>query len=68
MPLPMVFATSVPKRKKAAIFQNAAQMTAWIGVSTRVATIVATEFALSCMPFVKSKQSATATMIPTSKI
>jgi hypothetical protein len=41
--------------------KNAAQATAVIGRSTRVATTVAMEFALSCRPFRKSNNNATAT-------
>ncbi len=39
--------------------KNAAQKTAYCGLSTRVETMVAMEFAASCRPFRKSKNSAT---------
>jgi hypothetical protein len=45
--LPTVLATPVPKVKAETKLKNAAQTTAWNGVSTRVATIVATELAAS---------------------
>ena len=47
MPDPTVFATAVPKPKAATKLKNAAQMTALPGVSTRVETTVAIEFAAS---------------------
>ena len=43
----MVFATAVPKMRKAAKLKNAAHATASLGVSTRVDTTVAIEFAAS---------------------
>ena len=46
----IVFATAVPRKNAAAKFQNAAHTTACRGVSTRVETIVAIEFAASFMP------------------
>src|SRR6266851_2698541 len=55
MPLPMVLATAVPKKKAAIKFQKAAQATARKGVSTRVETTVAMELAASCQPFENSK-------------
>jgi len=45
----------VPKTKAAMKFQKAAQRTARKGVSTRVETTVAMEFAASCQPFENSK-------------
>ena len=50
MPDPPVLATAVPNPNAAAKLKNAAQMTAFPGVSTRVDTTVAMEFAASCMP------------------
>ena len=58
----MVFATRVPKTRKAMKLNAAAQMTAMPGVSTRVETTVAIELAASCQPLAKSKMSATRTM------
>lgn len=57
-PLPTVFATDVPKTRKAIKLKKAAQATACLGVNTRVETIVAMEFAASWIPFVKSKTRA----------
>jgi len=51
-PLPMVWATPVPKMRKAAKLKKAAQATAWRGLRTRVETIVAMELAASLSPFV----------------
>src|SRR5882762_1298743 len=65
---PMVFATRVPKIKKATKLKNAAQMTATPGDRTRVETTVAIEFAASCQPFTKSKTSATAIISTTNAI
>src|SRR5262245_35090073 len=62
MPLPIVFATRVPRRKAATKLKNAAQRTASCGERTRVETTVAIEFAASWKPFRKSKASATAMM------
>jgi hypothetical protein len=47
--------------------KNAAQKTAVPGVSTRVDTTVAIEFAASCRPFMKSNSSAMATSPNTAK-
>src|SRR5579871_1184598 len=55
MPLPMDLATAVPNTNAAMKFQNAAQATARNGVSTRVETTVAMEFAASCQPLENSK-------------
>src|SRR5713101_5667024 len=55
MPLPMVLATAVPKKKAAMKFQKAAQATARKGVRTRVETTVAMELAASCHPLENSK-------------
>lgn len=63
--LPIVFATAVPTINTATKLKNAAQSTAIRGERTRVATIVAIELALSCIPFVKSNTSATRIMIVT---
>ncbi|MCG3119420.1 MAG: hypothetical protein ALAOOOJD_01824 [bacterium] len=57
-PFPMVLATSVPKNMNEMKLKKAAQMTACRGERTRVETIVATEFAASCTPFVKSNTKA----------
>src|SRR5438876_4124417 len=59
MPEPTVVATAVPKVKAATKLKNAAQMTALPGLSTRVDTTVAIEFAASWKPLMKSKVSAT---------
>src|SRR5438093_6460355 len=59
IPLPTVVATATPKPKAATKLKTAAQATAERGVSTRVETIVAIEFAASWKPFMKSKASAT---------
>src|SRR5579862_502916 len=50
----MVPATAVPKTNAAMKFQKAAQATARNGVSTRVETTVAIEFAASCHPLENS--------------
>ena len=47
IPPPIVFAMAVPNTNAATKFQNAAQMTAAVGESTRVETTVAMEFAAS---------------------
>ena len=47
IPLPIVFATCVPRTKAATKLKNAAQATACCGESTRVETTVAIEFAAS---------------------
>ena len=60
MPPPTVRATAVPNPNAARKLKTAAQMTACPGVSTRVETIVAIEFAASWKPLMKSKTSATA--------
>ena len=59
MPRPIVEATAVPKPKAARKLKAAAQNTAWPGVSTRVETTVAIEFAASWKPLMKSNVSAT---------
>src|ERR1700682_864838 len=64
-PAPIVLATAVPKTKAATKLKKAAQKTAMSGVSTRVDTTVAIEFAESCMPLMKSNTSATATIAST---
>ena len=61
-PLPIVLATAVPKMRKATKLKKAAQMTACLGLRTRVETIVATELAASWRPLVKSKARAMAMM------
>ncbi len=50
IPEPIVFATAVPKMKKAAKLKKAAQTTALPGESTRVDTTVAIELAASWNP------------------
>ena len=50
IPLPMVLATAVPKPNAATKLKNAAHRTAFPGVSTRVDTTVAIEFAASWKP------------------
>src|SRR5437762_4325983 len=60
MPVPTVWATCNPKNRKAMKLKNAAQPTAYCGLSTRVDTTVAIEFAASCRPLRKSNASATA--------
>src|ERR671935_3265880 len=65
MSLPIVFATAVVTNAPAR-FATAATSTAMRGVSARVETEVATAFAVSWKPFVKSKPSAT-TMTTTRK-
>lgn len=62
---PIVFATSVHTIKTAIKLNEAAHITAYLGERTLVDTIVAIEFALSCIPFVKSKTNAMAIMIQT---
>jgi hypothetical protein len=47
MPDPTVLATAVPKPNAAAKLKNAAQITAFPGVRTRVETMVAIELAAS---------------------
>src|SRR5687768_5435330 len=66
-PLEMVSETAVPKAKAATKLKNAAQMTAAVGVSTRVETIVAIELAASWNPLRKSNTSATKMMKMTSQ-
>src|SRR3954468_16151940 len=61
-PLPIVFATAVPKRKRPMKLKAAAQTTATEGESTRVETTVAMEFAESWNPLMKSKMNATSTI------
>src|SRR3989338_2489218 len=56
--LPSVLATCRPKKAKAMKLKKAAHMTAYLGDSTRVATMVAIELAASWKPFRKSKNSA----------
>ena len=59
IPFPTVLATCRPKNKKATKLKNAAQTTAACGVSNRVETISAMEFAASWKPFRKSNIKAT---------
>src|SRR5690242_1831953 len=64
MPLPMVLATAVPRKNAATKLKNAAQITASLGVSTRVDTTVAMLLAASWNPLKKSNVSATRTVAP----
>jgi hypothetical protein len=57
IPWPTVFATAVVTNAPAR-FASAAMATAWRGLNARVETEVATAFAVSWNPFVKSKKSA----------
>src|SRR5262245_6346785 len=59
IPLPTVRATFTPKPKAATKLKKAAHTTAWLGVSTRVETTVAMEFAASWKPLMKTKTRAT---------
>src|SRR5215204_5955772 len=61
-PLPIVPATLVPNTNAATKLKNAAHITACVGDSTRVDTMVAIEFAASWKPLRKSKTSATKMM------
>src|SRR5688500_20226864 len=54
----MVCATFVPKTNAATKLKNAAQITAAVGLRTRVATMVAMELAASWKPLRKSNTSA----------
>src|SRR5256884_9062527 len=60
MPVPSVCATCSPNTRKAMKLKNAAQPTAYCGRSTRVDTMVATEFAASWKPLRKSNARASA--------
>ena len=60
IPFATVAATS-KETKAPAKLRIAAEMTAGLGASARVETLVAIEFAVSWKPFVKSKKSATTT-------
>src|SRR5215204_1146713 len=64
-PTPTAFATATPPVNSAAKLKNAAHITAASGLSTRVPTIVAIEFAESWKPLMKSKRNAIAMMIRT---
>src|SRR5579871_109136 len=68
MPLPMVLATAVPRKKAATKLKNAAQITASLGESTRVETTVAMLLAASWKPLRKSKVSATRMVMTSSSI
>src|ERR1041385_197555 len=57
MPLPTVAATLRWNTNTATKLKNAARITAWYGLSTRVETTVAIEFAASWKAFMKSKAS-----------
>src|SRR5947209_5572469 len=65
IPLPMVLATAVPRKKAARKLKAAAHATANLGDSTRVETTVAMLLAESWKPFRKSKIRATRTVIRT---
>jgi len=58
MPSPIVFATAVVKMRGPIMLKNAAIATALTGLRTRVATIVAIEFAASFIPLTKLKRRA----------
>src|SRR5438552_18937301 len=62
IPLPIVLATAVPRKKAATKLKNAAQITASLGESTRVETTVAILLAASWMLFRKSKIRAVDTV------
>ena len=62
IPFPTVFATAVPTVNAARKLNDAAHATATSGLSTRVPTTVAIEFAESWKPLMKSKMNATATI------
>src|SRR5579872_6161374 len=68
MPLPMVLATAVPKRNAATKLKNAAHITASLGESTRVETMVATLLAASWKPFRKSNVSARRIVMRTTRV
>jgi hypothetical protein len=61
VPFPIVEATFTPKTKAATKLKKEAQSTAARGVRTLVETTVATEFAASWNPFMKSNPRATTT-------
>ena len=65
IPDPTVFATAVPTVNAAAMLKNAAQTTAANGLSTRVPTTVAIEFAESWKPLLKSNRNAMAMIATT---
>src|SRR5919204_6760109 len=67
IPLPTVFATAVVTKAPARL-ATAATKTAIRGESARVETEVATAFAVSWKPFVKSKPSATTTTTQTKMV
>src|ERR1051325_1272139 len=60
MPLPIVDATFCSNTRYAMKLKNAAHTTAQWGFITRVDTMVAIEFAASCIPLTKSKTRASA--------
>ena len=65
MPPPIAFATASDPVNAAAKLNIAAQTTAASGLSTRVPTIVAIEFAESWKPLMKSKMNAIRTIATT---
>ena len=65
IPLPIAFATASDPVNAAAKLNVAAQNTAANGLSTRVPTIVAIEFAESWKPLMKSKTNAIRTIATT---
>ena len=67
MPWPIVRATAVPTVNAARKLKHAAQSTAGSGLSTRVPTTVAMEFAESWKPLLKSNRNAI-TMIATTYV
>ena len=66
MPLPTVWATSVPKKAPTRL-SDAAMNTAILGESTLVDTMVAMALAESCAPLVKSNTRAMATIARSSR-
>ena len=65
IPPPIALATASEPVNAAAKLNTAAQMTAASGLSTRVPTIVAMEFAESWKPLLKSKTNAIRTIATT---
>src|SRR5512142_1494565 len=68
IPPPTALATASEPVKAAAKLKTAAQITAASGLSTRVPTIVAIEFAESWKPLLKSKMKAIRTIATTYQI
>src|SRR5476649_676037 len=68
MPPPTAFATATPPVNSATKLKKAAHSTAANGLSTRVPTMVAMEFAESWKPLMKSNRKAMMTMATTYQI